>query len=138
MRRAALFIVFSIVIASLPAATSEAFVEGGAGVGIAIARSGEDVIVEKLKNGMSADRAGVVEGDVIITIDGVFVKGKPLDQVENLLNGRAGIEVVLTVRSNGGTERTYPLIRELLIEPTELGLPIIFAPKEGWYARSFV
>lgn len=100
---------------------------GGAGVGIAIARSGEDVIVEKVKNGMSADRAKIVEGNVIVSIDGMPMRGRPLDQVEALLNGGAGSEILLTVRSNGGTVRSLSLIREALLDLADPGLPIYLA-----------
>lgn len=48
-----------------------------------------------------ADKAGIQQDDVILTIDGVSTKGLSLDQASAKLRGKAGTQVQLTLQRDG-------------------------------------
>jgi len=123
MKRVILYI-FAAFFLTTGVSHAQSIISRGAGVGIALVQSNGDVVVEKVREGMSADRAGVSEGDKISAIDGISLYGKSLDEAERLLNGGVGSEVTLTIRRADGSENMVALIREPLIEPAVPPLPI--------------
>lgn len=74
-------------------------------------REGQVVIVAPI-DGSPAQEAGLQAGDVIVSVNGEEVTGKPLDQVVEEITGPAGTEVTLTIRRpETGETRTLTLER---------------------------
>jgi carboxyl-terminal processing protease len=75
-------------------------------------RNGIPVIVAPLPNS-PAERAGVVAGDVIHAVDGTSTAGMSIDQVVNLVRGKPGTTVSLTLVHPGATAlTTVQIVRE--------------------------
>lgn len=74
------------------------------GIGIEIGMSGRQVTVISPIDGGPADHAGIMPGDVILAIDGHQTDSASIVDVEELLVGRPGSEVLLRVRHAAETE----------------------------------
>lgn len=85
------------------------------GVGLAIKVDEESGITDVLGviTGAPAEKAGVLIGDKILAIDGRTLKAKSLQDVVNVLRGKAGTQVKLTVL-RGDEVRTIKLQRDRL------------------------
>lgn len=60
------------------------------------------LVVLKVMNGLSADQAGVLEGDMITHIDGQSVKSQSFDDlITNHMRGPAGSEITITLERFG-------------------------------------
>jgi carboxyl-terminal processing protease len=84
---------------------------GGIGVTIGVRDGALKVI--NVMDGYSAQRQGIVPGDVLLEVDGVPVADKKADDVRNLTRGEPGTEVRVTIRREG-QERplNFTLVRE--------------------------
>lgn len=90
------------------------------GVGVEIAfdsRQGaaSDVLVLSVAEGGPAEQGGVRAGDSIVAVDGVLTRGLSLYEVGGMLQGEAGSEVVLRVRSASKSEQELTLVREKVV-----------------------
>lgn len=79
--------------------------DGGsfAGTGIVIQQDPQTKLIDVsnvIPDG-PADKAGVQQDDVILTIDGASTKGLTLDQASSKLRGKAGTQVQLTLQRDG-------------------------------------
>ena len=45
-----------------------------------------------------AEQAGIQSGDIILTVDGVNLTGKTMDEWKRLIRGEAGTQVTLTIQ----------------------------------------
>ncbi len=74
---------------------------GGIGASVSLTEDGEPFIVEIIRdsciNETPADKAGLRNGDVIRAVNGDSVEGLSLDAVVELVRGREGTNVVLTI-----------------------------------------
>lgn len=86
-----------------------------AGIGAQIDFIGGVMVVVELTEGGPAVRAGLRVGDVLLEVDGQPVEGRRPDQVLNTLRGRAGVDVLLTVRRDDEVKR-FPIARERVRE----------------------
>lgn len=68
-----------------------------AGIGSYIMKQGDYVVITGPHKGSPADRAGLRQGDKIISIDGLDMKGKNTDQVSEKLKGAIGSTVSVKV-----------------------------------------
>ena len=75
---------------------------GGVGIEIAF-RDGEAVVIAPV-DGMPAQKAGVLPGDVIVEVDGKSCRGLDVRGVANLIRGVIGTQVSLGVRRSGEPE----------------------------------
>lgn len=77
------------------------FIEGQySGIGVSVEMvEGKCKVVEVFGNS-PAERAGVKSGDIITRIDDVSLQEKSLEQIVNLIKGKEGISVKLTVDRN--------------------------------------
>jgi carboxyl-terminal processing protease len=91
---------------------------GGIGVYIYQLKDGR-IIVQPIEH-MPAARSGMKPGEVVDTVDGVRVKGLPLDKVEMMIRGSAGTVVHLTAHPFNvpKNERSYSIVREIIHVPT--------------------
>ena len=71
------------------------------GIGAVIKQIGDYSYISDPYEGYPAQRSGIVAGDKIITIDGTNAKGKRTDEVSQLLKGKPGTQVKLTIERNG-------------------------------------
>lgn len=88
------------------------------GIGIDVqAREGK-IVVNAIINESPADQAGMNPGDVIISIDGRPVKGRPIPEAMDDLLGKPDTEVALIVVAPDGEERELIITRRYIQVPT--------------------
>ncbi len=92
--------------------TTESYV----GVGITMQLDGEYAKVTDVTAGGPADEAGVKPGDLLVTANGVTLRGKDLTEVSSLLRGEEGTEVTVVVR-RGEAELRFTLVRAQMGTP---------------------
>ncbi len=84
---------------------------GGIGVTIGV-RDGAMRIISVM-DGYSAQRQGLIPGDVLLAVDGVSVENKKPDDVRNLTRGEPGTSVRVTIQREGETKPLeFTLTRE--------------------------
>jgi carboxyl-terminal processing protease len=83
------------------------------GVGIQIAKDEEtkEIVVISPIEGTPAFNAGILAKDTIVKIDGKSTKNMEVNDVVNLIRGKEGTNVTVTIR-RGGKEIDYPLVRK--------------------------
>ncbi len=81
------------------------------GVGLKITRIDSKVVIERVLEGHSADKAGLLAGDQLIAADGQSLKDQSLDDIAALMAGSANTELILTINRQG-QELDIALIRE--------------------------
>ena len=69
-----------------------------AGIGSVISQKGENIIIREPYKNSPAAKAGLLPGDIILTIDGNSVKGKKIDDVSAMLKGQPGKEITIKVK----------------------------------------
>ncbi len=72
-----------------------------AGIGAVISKKGDHVIIREPYKGFPADKAGLLPGDIILSIDGNSIKGKSTDDVSEMLKGQPGKEITVRVQREG-------------------------------------
>lgn len=83
-----------------------------AGIGITIGLIDDDLYVMSLIEGNAASKAGLRVGDRIVSVNGVNVRKRPIDEVRGLIKGIAGSVVRLGISRNGVSgSREYSLTR---------------------------
>jgi carboxyl-terminal processing protease len=80
-----------------------------AGVGLSFLRQKGGLIVSGVAPGGPAAEAGVRVGDRLLSVDGVALRGRSLDDVQALLTGQEGDERKLKVRGLDGVLRVLPV-----------------------------
>lgn len=78
---------------------------GSVGAVLSVNRARDMVVVRAVPAGLSGERGGLREGDVILTVDGEDVRGLDDKSLTALLRGEIGTEVALTVERRGEIER---------------------------------
>jgi len=73
------------------------------GVGITISYTDTGYLVQKVNEGGPAEEAGMLAGDVIVSVDGTSVVGMAVDEGKKLVQGEAGTKVKITVDRAGET-----------------------------------
>lgn len=68
-----------------------------AGIGSVISKKGDNVIIREPYKNSPAAKAGLLPGDVIISIDGNNIKGKNTEDVSTMLKGQPGKEITIKV-----------------------------------------
>lgn len=69
-----------------------------AGIGSVISKRGEHVIIREPYKNSPAAKAGLLPGDIILSIDGNSVEGKDTEDVSTMLKGQPGKEIVIKVK----------------------------------------
>lgn len=96
----------------------EAFIENiigeFGGIGVTLTRNPEGLSeISAIVPGGPADRAGIRRGDVIVSIDGIDVAQKSLDEISRMLRGEVGRSVVVVTR-RAGEARSFTITRETI------------------------
>jgi carboxyl-terminal processing protease len=97
------------------------------GIGVTIEKSETGVVIVKVFDSTPAHKAGLSQGDVIITIDGINVKERSLEEVAALIKGEVGTKVVLGVMKAGSRNVT---IIEVVREKIKIS-PVTYEIRDG-------
>jgi carboxyl-terminal processing protease len=95
------------------------------GVGAILDLKDSHLVIVRVLHDSPAEHAGVTAGDEIISVDGVAVAGKAVDEVATKVRGPEGTKVTLELKGVDGTTRTLTITR------AKLELPLVswaFAP----------
>ena len=85
------------------------------GLGIEVSMEAGVVKVISPIDGSPAEEVGVKAGDYIVKINGTQVQGKTLSEAVDLMRGRVGSEIEITVRRIGVRKAlTFKIIREII------------------------
>jgi len=107
-----------------------------AGIGAAVMRRGERVLLEEVFEGGAAHDAGFVAGDEIVRVDGAAVRGMDPAKVSRRLRGEAGTEVRVSVRAGGeGPAVTHTLVRTAIRLPSVRGVRLLEGDGAVGYLR---
>lgn len=93
------------------------------GIGITIRASADrsGFFVDKVNKGGSAEQAGMLAGDFIIEIEGHSAEGMTTNQARDLVRGKEGTQVSLTV-SRGGEKLELSVTRKTVETPVAEGM----------------
>lgn len=89
----------------------------GVGIQIAKDKETEEVVVIAPIEDTPASEAGIIAKDVIVAVDETPTEGMELNDVVNLIRGKRGTEVVLTIRRGEAEEAEilkFPIVREVI------------------------
>lgn len=67
------------------------------GIGVTISAKEQGYLIEKVAEGGPAEDAGLLAGDIIIAVDGTSVVGMDVNEGKQLVQGKAGTKVQITV-----------------------------------------
>ncbi len=88
------------------------------GVGIELGKkSGVLTVIAPIKDS-PADKAGILAGDKILKVDGKLTVDMAIEAAVDLIRGKIGTKVVLTISSAGNKTRDVPLIRDTIKVPS--------------------
>jgi carboxyl-terminal processing protease len=88
------------------------------GIGIDVGVEDQRIVVRAVIDGSPADQAGINPGDIIMSIDGVPVRGRNLSEAIDSLKGDPGTRFRLTLLNPVGEERELELRRAQVQVPT--------------------
>jgi carboxyl-terminal processing protease len=84
------------------------------GIGVEIVIQNSQVKVAFVMDGGAADKAGMVTGDVITSIDQTDLRGQNLRLAVDNLRGKVGTTVEVTVKHENGEISTLELVRDFV------------------------
>ena len=84
-----------------------------AGIGSIISYKDSNVVINEPYEGLPADKSGLKAGDIILSIDDEDVRDSNVQEVSNLLKGKPGTTLVITIRRPGEKKnREIEVVRE--------------------------
>lgn len=75
------------------------------GIGALIMRRGDYIFISETYEGFPADKAGLLPGDKILSINGQSARNRTPDEVSTLLKGQPGTEIIIEIE-RGGHDQT--------------------------------
>lgn len=81
------------------------------GIGIQYKQSGDYYVVEAVYTDSPADKAGIKVGDIIKKVDGTSIKNVSSDKISEMIRGKKGEKVVITVERDN-KEKEYSMERD--------------------------
>lgn len=88
------------------------------GIGISVSYNSESgLVIQSVIEGSAAQKAGLLKGDVIYSVDSVVITESNYSTVIDSISGEAGTAVNIVV-DRSGTKHTYSITRELIEQPS--------------------
>jgi carboxyl-terminal processing protease len=87
------------------------------GIGVEVNSTGDYPVIDSVFPDSPASKAGLRAGDVILKIDGHDIHGFNTDQSSNLIRGKAGTTVVLSI-DRRGVQSYFSVVREPIVIPS--------------------
>lgn len=94
------------------------------GIGVEISIQNNDVKVVYVMEGGAADKAGLVAGDVITSIDQTDLRGQNMRMAVDSLRGEVGTTVEITVRHENGEVSNLELVRDFVEVASVFSRPV--------------
>jgi carboxyl-terminal processing protease len=94
------------------------------GIGVEVAISNERIEVMFVMSGGAAEKAGIVAGDTITSINQTDLRGKNLQEAVNNLRGKAGTKVEITVEHANGEVSSHTLVRDFVKVSSVFSRPV--------------
>jgi len=88
------------------------------GIGAVIGERDGGIVVVGPLVGSPAEKAGLLAGDVILSVDGVETAGSSVDEVVKHIRGEGGTEVTLSIQRDGGEAFNVPIVRGTIEIPS--------------------
>lgn len=109
------------------------------GIGVAVDPDRQGLRVARVYDSSPAQRSGLKVGEVIVAVDSRSLKGLSADAATNLIRGRPGTDVRLTLQEPGGGRRAVKVTRATISEPVVAStLRMVDGKKLGWaYLATF-
>ena len=82
------------------------------GIGVTVQEKNGNVVIVAPIEGSPAQKAGLVSGDIIVSVDGQAITG--VTDAVTRIRGPAGTSVTVTILESSGTTRTVTLIRAII------------------------
>jgi carboxyl-terminal processing protease len=110
-----------------------------AGIGVAVEATPAGLRVTRVFDSSPAQRSGLKVGELIVAVDGRSLHGLAPTAATNLIKGRPGTDVRLTLRAPGRPARTTKVTRATISEPVVASaLRTVRSLKLGWvYLSTF-
>lgn len=86
---------------------------GGIGASMSKQPDSTEIKVSRVQKNSPAEKAGIKEGDIIVSVDGHTVSGNDLDTVASWVKGEPGTEVLVSVMRDG-EQIDLTVVRELI------------------------
>ncbi len=83
-----------------------------AGIGAVINKRKNKLLIAEIYKNSPADKAGLIPGDVILKIDGVDIRDKSFDDINNLIPGQPGTELHLLINRPDDEPTQKVVVRE--------------------------
>ena len=87
------------------------------GIGVEVNSTGDYPVIDSVFPGSPAVKAGLRPGDVVLKVGGTDLHGLSTDAAGNLIRGRAGTSIALTIQ-RGGDQLTVSVLREPIVIPS--------------------
>lgn len=87
------------------------------GIGVELAKQGEDLLIKRVLPGTPAERAEIRDGEIIVSIDGKPAAGMSIQEAVSVILGEAGTQVALAVRNPSGNVRNLTIVRAAISIP---------------------
>lgn len=85
------------------------------GIGAAIHKQNDNIVISEVYKGFPADKAGLKAGDIILEINGQSTQGRSIPDVNIILKGQSGSEINFLIRRYGeGDSFKKSLTREVV------------------------
>jgi carboxyl-terminal processing protease len=91
--------------------------EGNAGVGLTVAKRYGYATIVSVQPGSPADKAGIVDGDIIVVLEKVSTHELPLSLIRAMLGGKAGTTVAFSVVKPGTTKPLPISLTRAVVSP---------------------
>jgi len=101
------------------ASFNEAIAGRFSGVGLSVTQAKQGLLVERVFPDSPAQRAGLEQGELIVSVDGKSIAGLSSTVSTERIKGPEGTKVTIGVRSSGGKVRTLTLTR------AQVALPVV-------------
>jgi carboxyl-terminal processing protease len=95
------------------------------GIGVDVIGEPRGLLVEEVFPGSPAAQGGLVRGDVIVAVGGTSLASRPSTFGSQLIKGRAGTPVTLTIL-RGGHKHVVKLVRQDLVVPVATGAIVTY------------